>query len=114
MKLMDSSEILKSFSKHLTEVKLPKEKTSWNIAGILKGQNGFYKFDVREMHQLSSGEWAKAGDTGTKAEKMVFERKKDWLIIDIQELHNYLKITKQRTVYLDELQNLDWNMIIKK
>jgi|DEB0MinimDraft_12_1074336.scaffolds.fasta_scaffold05677_9 hypothetical protein len=114
MKLIDSSKILKCFSKYLTEVKLPKEKTSWNIAGILKGQNGFYKFDVREMHQLSSGEWAKTGDTGTKAEKMVFERKKDWLIIDIQELHNYLKITKQRIVHLDEIQNLDWNMVVKK
>jgi hypothetical protein len=106
--------IVDKFSKYLTEIHYPKEKTSWNIAGILKGKNSFFKYDVREMHQLSSGEWAKAGDTRTKAEKMVFEMEKDWLIIDIQELHNYLKITKLRTVYLDELKNLEWTIKLPK
>tara|TARA_R100000406_G_scaffold56222_1_gene38577 strand:+ start:1996 stop:2322 length:327 start_codon:yes stop_codon:yes gene_type:complete len=106
--------IVEKFSNYLTDIQYPKQKTSWNIAGTLKGKNSFFKYDVREMQQLSSGEWAKTGDTSTKAEKMVFEAEKDWLIIDIEELHNYLKITKQRIVYLEELKNLDWNMVIKK
>ena len=54
--------LLKKFSKNLTAIEYPKEKTSWNIAGIIKGQNAFYKFDVRDMlnslteHQHKKGE----------------------------------------------------------
>ena len=41
--------IIKRFAKYLTAIEYPKEKTSWNIAGVLEGQNAFYKFDVRGM-----------------------------------------------------------------
>jgi hypothetical protein len=44
--------ILERFSKHLTAIEYPKDKTSWNIAGILKDRNAFYKFDVRDMFKL--------------------------------------------------------------
>ena len=44
--------IVERFAKKLTAIEYPKEKTSWNIAGIIKGQNAFYKFDVREMFEL--------------------------------------------------------------
>ena len=37
---------------------------------------------------------------------MVFELKHTWLIIDIKELHDYLKITKTRVVKLEELENV--------
>jgi hypothetical protein len=33
--------IVSRFSKHLTAIEYPKEKTSWNIAGIIKGQKCF-------------------------------------------------------------------------
>ena len=49
------SNILERFSKHLTSIGYPKEKTSWNIAGIIKGTNAFYRFDVRNMFKLSDG-----------------------------------------------------------
>ena len=89
----------------------PKVKSSWNIAGILKSRNAFYKYDVRDMKMLSSGEWVKCGTTKTKADKMVFELKHTWLIIDIKELHDYLKITKTRVVKLEELEKcLEWNI----
>ena len=39
-------DIIQRFSKQLEAVEYPKEKTSWYIAGIIKGTNGFYKFDV--------------------------------------------------------------------
>ena len=48
--------------------------------------------------------WVKCGTTKTKADKMVFELQHTWLIIDIKELHNYLKITKTRVVKLEELE----------
>ena len=38
--------ILDRFSKYLTAIEYPKEKTSWNIAGILKDRNAYYKYDV--------------------------------------------------------------------
>ena len=57
------------FSKQLKAVKYPKEKTSWNVAGIIKGTNGFFKFDVRDMFKLSSGDMAQNGKITSKAEK---------------------------------------------
>ena len=33
-------DIIQRFSKQLEAVEYPKEKTSWNIAGIIKGTNG--------------------------------------------------------------------------
>ena len=45
--------IVNRFAKYLTCIEYPKQKSSWNIAGILKGQNGLYKFDVRNMEQIS-------------------------------------------------------------
>jgi hypothetical protein len=45
--------IIERFSKHLTAIEYPKLKTSWNIAGIIKDKNAFYRFDVRDMFNLS-------------------------------------------------------------
>ena len=33
--------LLKKFSKQLEYIKYPKQKISWNIAGVIKGKNGF-------------------------------------------------------------------------
>ena len=44
--------IVKRFSKYLTGIEYPKEKTSWNIAGIIKGKNAYYRFDVRNMFEM--------------------------------------------------------------
>ena len=38
------STIINRFSKNLKAIEYPKKKTSWNIAGIIKGQNAFFKF----------------------------------------------------------------------
>jgi len=109
------SSTVERFSKYLTAIEYPKEKCSWNIAGILKNRNAFYKFDVRDMQMLSSGEWVKKGNTKTKSDKMVFELKNTWLIIDVKELHDYLKITKTRMVKLEELEKcLEWNIKVSR
>ena len=47
--------IVDKFSKNLTAIEYPKEKSSWNIAGILKGKNAFYRFDVRKMFEMPDG-----------------------------------------------------------
>ena len=33
--------IVKKFAKYLTGIEYPKEKTSWNIAGMIKGKNAY-------------------------------------------------------------------------
>jgi len=107
--------ILERFSKYLTAIEYPKEKTSWNIAGIIKGQNGFYKFDVRDMFSLSNGDLAQKGSTNTKADKMVLEIKDEWVILDLKELHNYIKKNKLKQVYLNDiLPKLDWTIKLLK
>ena len=107
--------IVERFSKYLTAIEYPKEKTSWNIAGIINNQNAFYKFDVREMFKLEDGSLAQSNTTKTKADKMVFDIKDQWIIVDLEELHQYLKQNSIKKVYLNELiSNLDWNIILPK
>ena len=80
------STIVTRFSKCLTAIEYPKEKTSWNISGIIKGQNAFYRFDVRNMFNLSDERLAQTGHLNSQAQKMVLEGEKDWLILDLEEL----------------------------
>ena len=107
--------ILERFSKYLTAIEYPKEKTSWNIAGIIKGQNAFYKFDVRDMFALPDGAPAQKGRLDSKADKMVLEIKDEWVILDLKELHNYIKKNKLKQVYLNDiLPKLDWTIKLLK
>ena len=107
--------IVEKFSKYLTAIEYPKRKSSWNIAGILKKQNGFYKFDVRDMFEMLDGTLAKRGRLDTEAEKMYLEQKNDWVIFDIDELHKYIKTHKLKKVYMNDLiEVLEWNIRIKK
>ena len=46
---------------------------------------------------------------------MVFETKDKWIIVDLEELHAYLKNNKLKKVYLQDLIfKLDWNITISK
>jgi hypothetical protein len=46
---------------------------------------------------------------------MVIEKLDQWIIIDLEELHLYLKEKKLQKVYLhDLLDNLEWNIILPK
>ena len=107
--------IIQKFSKHLTSIEYPKEKTSWNIAGILKGQNGFYKFDVRDMFKMPDGLFAQKGRLHSQAEKMVLEGEKEWLILDLKELHQYIRRKKKMKVYVNDLiSDLEWTIFLAK
>ena len=107
--------IVEKFSKYLSQIEYPKEKTSWNIAGIIRGQNAFYKFDVREMGKLSDGTLFQKGRTDTKADKIVLELKNRWTIFDIEELHKLLKSNKLNKVNVDFLlSKLEWTIFIPK
>jgi hypothetical protein len=107
--------ILDRFSKYLTAIEYPKEKTSWNIAGIIEGQNAFYKFDVRDMFTISDGTLAQKGRTDSKADKMVLEMEDKWVILDLEELHQYIKKNKLTKVYVNDLiSKLEWTIFLAK
>jgi hypothetical protein len=107
--------ILKRFEKNLTAIEYPKEKSSWNIAGMIKGSNAFYRFDVREMFEMPDGTPAQSGRLDTKAQKMVLEDEKQWLILDLEELHEYIRREKKTKVYINDLiDDLEWTIFLAK
>ena len=107
--------IIERFSKYLTAIEYPQGRTSWNIGGILKDKNAFYKFDVRDMFKLEDGTAAQTGRTDTKADKIVLEFADRWVILDVEELNKYVISNKLKKVYLDKvIANLDWNIILSK
>jgi|TARA_Y100000296_G_scaffold31999_1_gene37078 hypothetical protein len=107
--------IVERFSQHLISIKYPKGKTSWNIGGILKNKNAFYKFDVRQMFKLKDGTLAQTGRIHTHADKMVLEFTDKWVVLDVDELNKYVISNKLKKVYLDKvIANLEWNIILLK
>jgi len=111
---------LKEFSKHLKEISYPTEKErieeSWDIQGVLKDKsNQLLKFDVRPIEIKKTGELHKQGHLGIKADKFVFETANSWVIIDVEELHQYIAKNRLTVINLQEiLDKIDWNIILYK
>ena len=92
--------------KHATQNQ--KQKELWDVEGILHNQS--FKFDLRPLKNN-----AKAGTFKTKADKIVYDMKDQYIIVDVEELHNYLKNDNKKVVQLEELlMNLEWNIILQK
>jgi len=100
------------FKSKLKEVNFPskrqKLKELWDVEGILNNQK--FKFDLRPIKDNG-----KVGSFRTKADKMVFDMKDQWVIIDVEELHQYIKENDLKEVHLQNLlSKLDWNIILPK
>ncbi len=67
--------MLKLFKDNLENIEYPSQKKSWDVAGIIKGHNGFYKFDTRPLQKTKEGELGKYSSFNSEADKMVFETK---------------------------------------
>jgi len=107
--------IVKRFAKNLTNIEYPKQKASWNIAGIIKGQNAFYKFDVRGLIKESQNRGYKKGSLNSKADKMVFEFNDQWIILDMDELTNYVQKHNLKDLELSDLvDRLEWTIKLPK
>ena len=103
-----------SFVNILSSIEYPSQKEKkqfWDVQGILKNRsNESWKFDLRPLKNNS-----KYGFFKTKADKMVFEDNNRYIVVDIEELHQYLKENKIKRVRLEELiSKLDWNIILPK
>jgi len=107
--------VLMSFINKLESVAyatpIQKKKEWWDVQGIIKNKsNQMFKFDLRPLKNDTKG-----GSFKTKADKMVFDIKDQYIIVDIKELHSYLKDNKVKKVFLEELIfKLDWNIILIK
>ena len=112
--------IEEKFSIHLNNIIWPTEEQknteNWNVSGILKkNSNQEFKFDVRSMFQMPNNQLGKKATTASKANKIVFETESDWVIIDNEELHRYIKNNKLNVVQFDDLlTKLEWNIFISK
>jgi len=92
--------------KHATENQ--KKQELWDVEGILNNQ--IYKFDLRPLKNN-----AKSGSFKTKADKIVYDIKDQYIIVDVEELHNYLKENSLKVVKIEDLiSKLDWNIILPK
>ena len=91
----------------------PKQQKTelWDVEGILKGRlNQKLKFDLRPIKNN-----CKIGSFKTKADKMVFEDKHQWVIVDVEEMHQFLQEKSIKDVHLEDLiSELDWNIILPK
>jgi hypothetical protein len=112
--------IEEKFSIYLNNIIWPtetqKNNEHWNVSGVLKkNSNQEFKFDVRTMFQMPNNQLGKKGTTASKADKIVFETDKDWVIIDVPELHEYVKKQSLKVVQFEDLLNkLEWNIYIAK
>ena len=112
--------IEKKFSVHLNNIIWPTETQKnneyWNVSGVLKkNSNQEFKFDVRPMFQMPNNQLGKKGTTSSKADKIVFETDKEWVIIDVSELHEYVRKQSLTVVQFEDLLNkLEWNIVLPK
>ena len=108
------------FSIHLNNILWPTEEQKnnehWNISGVLKkNSNQEFKFDVRPGFEMPDGQIGKKATTLSKADKIVFETNKEWVIIDIPELHDYVNKQSSKIIQFEDLlKKLEWNIFVLK
>ena len=103
---------MNNFKKLLIDIKEAtsnqKEKELWDKEGILHNQK--FKFDLRPLKNNSKG-----GSFKTKADKIVYDIKDQYIIVDVEELHNYLNNNSLKVVQLEDLlSKLEWNIVLPK
>ena len=103
---------MKNFYKKLKNITLAslkqKKNELWDVEGILHNQK--FKFDLRPLKNN-----AKGGSFKTKADKIVYDMKNQYIILDVEELHDYLKENSATVVKIEDLiSKLEWNIILPK
>ena len=103
---------MKNFYKKLKNIKLANLKQRknelWDAEGILHNQK--FKFDLRPLKNNSKG-----GSFKTKADKIVYDIKDQYIIVDVEELHTYLNNNSLKVVQLEDLlSKLEWNIVLPK
>ena len=67
------------------------------------------------MFQMPNNQVGKHGTTASKADKIVFETDKEWVIIDVFEFHEYVKKQLSKIIQFEDLlKKLEWNIVLPK
>lgn len=106
----------KKFKKYLKKASYPQKFEGWHIKGMLKSNsNNVFKFDLSNIIKKEDDHYERNGSFKSKADKMVFESKDEWIILDVRELNNYIKINKLKDVNFNKLlEDLEWTSYVKK
>jgi hypothetical protein len=90
------------------------ENNSYQVEGLLEQSNQYYKFDIRFLNDFNDKK-GKLISSASKADKVLFEDDKNWILVDTQELIKHMKEHSLTEVNLEELiKNIDWNIILPK
>jgi oligoribonuclease NrnB/cAMP/cGMP phosphodiesterase (DHH superfamily) len=107
---------MKDFLKHINNIRHATEKEKnnelWDLEGVLKKSNQLLKFDTRPVSKFKD-EVGKIVRVKSKADKIVFKDNNNYILIDLEELNNYVKKHKLKKVYLKNIiKKLEWNVIL--
>jgi hypothetical protein len=104
---------IKFVKEYLTNVKWQNNK-DWQVEGLLKQSNQYYKFDIRHLSDFADKK-GKLINSKSKSDKVLFEDDQNWIVVDTQELIKYMKDHSLKEVKLEELiKNIEWNIILPK
>lgn len=105
---------IKFVNKCLTNVTWHTNNT-YQVQGLLKQSNQYYKFDIRYLNDFPKGEKGKLVNSKSEADKILFEDDKNWILVDTTELKNYMKNNSLKKTTLENLvKNIEWSIIIPK
>ncbi len=105
---------IKFVKEYLSNVKWIDNK-QWQVEGIIKKlSNQYFKFDIQFLKDFDDKK-GKLINSKSKADKVLFEDDKNWILVDTQELIKYMKDHSLKEIKLEELiKNIDWNIILPK
>ena len=70
---------------------------------------------AKAARDMKKGDVKDFASTKHKAQKMVLEGEKEWLILDLEELHEYIRREKKTEVYINDLiSDLEWTIFLAK
>lgn len=90
------------------------ENNSYQVEGLLKQSNQYYKFDIRFLSDFNDKK-GKLINSKSEADKVLFEDDKNWILVDTQELIKHMKQLNLKEIKLEKLiKSIDWNIILPK
>ena len=100
---------------YLSNIEWNLNNQQWQVLGIIdRISNEYLKFDIRFLSDFSDKK-GKLISSQSKADKVLFEDNKNWILVDTQELIKYMKAYDLKEINLEELiKDIDWNIILPK
>jgi len=106
---------IKFVNQYLSNIKWDLNNLQWQVSGIIKNRlNEHLKFDIRFLNDFNDKK-GKLINSQSKADKVLFEDDKNWILVDTQELIKHMKAYGLKEIKLEELiKTIDWNIILPK